>query len=67
MVDGIYKIATSKDHWGSPFVYQKDAHSCYLTTREKVIAVALAILTLPFAVITFYLVTAFFKDKDCVS
>lgn len=61
----ICKIATSKDHWTSPFTAQvKQTHngiqsqySYKLSTREKVIAIALMILTAPLligSVICFY-------------
>src|SRR5262245_53919647 len=71
MVDSIYTIATSVDHWKSPFVYQDSKvesvkMNYQLTTREKTIAIGLAILTIPTvmgAVVTFYLVTAYFKNR----
>lgn len=71
MLSNICKIATNKDHWCSPFTYQipnkkNEIYTYKLTTKEKVIAIALAILTAPLIVgafITFYLVTAYFKNR----
>lgn len=64
-------IATNIDHWISPFSFQfpknQGGNVYHLTTREKVIAIALAILTLPLLLIggalTFYLTTAYFKNR----
>jgi hypothetical protein len=69
-MNSICKIATSKEHWCSPFFYREevqDITSIYkLTTREKVIAIAVAIIAVPLIIgapIVFYLTTAYFKNR----
>lgn len=76
MVNSINKIATSQEHRKSPFTYKvpcaerrsspNEKYSYQLSTLQKIVSVALAILTAPLLIgslLTFYLVTAYFKNK----
>lgn len=62
----ICKISVSKEHLCTPFIHQianDHRYSLSLTTREKVFAIALAVLTAPLAFISFYMITAYFKYR----